>query len=116
MDRKNQEALHLCREILSPFPGDAEKLELLTSLLLICQAASAFQRTYQAMEAAGEDPEDEGVYADRNLVFFPPDSRWESLKTLRGRELEMALTALLRNIQRWNPALRNTVKIGRAHV
>ncbi len=110
MDRKNQEALHLCREILSPFPGDAEKLELLTSLLLICQAASAFQRTYQAMEAAGEDPEDEGVYADRNLVFFPPDSRWESLKTLRGRELEMALTALLRNIQRWNPALRNTVR------
>lgn len=110
MDRKNQETLQQCREILSQFPSGAEKLELLTGLLLICQAVSAFQRAYQAKEAAGEDLEDEGAYADRGVVFFPPDSRWESLKTLRGRELEAALAELLGNIRRQIPALRNTVR------
>lgn len=109
MDRKNQEILWRCCEILTPFSGGLEKQELLIDLLLVCQTASAFQRAYQSIEAEDGDPEDEGAYADRGAVFFPPALRWEQLNA-PAQDLRARLLALLMYIERQIPALRGAVR------
>lgn len=111
MDQKNQEILLRCREVLTPLFSGVEQQELLTNLLLACQAASAFQRAYQAIAAEGGDPEDEGAYAAKGAVFFPPDLRWEQLRS-PVQDLKTRLLALLMYIERQIPAIRGAVQTG----
>lgn len=110
MDLENQKIIWQCRGILEPLPDSFEKWELLTDLLLVCQAASSFQRAYQALAVRGENPEDEGAYAAGGGVFLPPNLRWERLLTLRGRDLEAELLRFLENAERRIPELRGAIR------
>lgn len=90
----------------------AEYRQVVVGLIFLRYVSTAFDKRYQELLADGEGFEnDKDAYAEKNVFFLPPESRWDPTisdaahKPEIGRVIDCAMAA----IERENPTLKNVL-------
>lgn len=84
----------------------AEYRQVLTGLIFLRYVSAAFDRRYEELKAEGLEDYRDG-YAEKNVFFIPPESRWEGIAAAAHTpEIGLALDRALEAIERENPELK----------
>ena len=84
----------------------AEYRQVLTGLIFLRYVSAAFDRRYEELKAEGLEDVRDG-YAEKNVFFIPPESRWEKVAAAAHTpEVGLVLDRALEAIERENPVLK----------
>ena len=84
----------------------AEYRQVLTGLIFLRYVSAAFARRFEELKKEGLEEYRDG-YAEKNVFFIPPESRWEVIApAAHSPEIGLVLDRALEAVERENPPLK----------